>query len=431
VLITSRNPGWHELAKPVGLGVFDRSESITLLRQRAPLLTEAEAERVAEALGDLPLALAHAGAHLADTTTNVEDYLTLLAERTTELLAQGASGTYPVSLAASVQIALDRLGAQSTPALQLLTLAAYLAPEPIPLTLISTQPTQLPEPLATAATDPLAFTALIRLLRQHGLIRIESAALVLHRLLAAILRAQPHQHQNLSNLAVQLLRAAVSADDSWDNRPAWPVWRQLLPHVLVATAPHRNLTGVDEDVAWLLDRAADYLQTRGESALAQPLFERAWGLRRSILGEDHPDTLKSAGNLSYNLWALGQFEQARQLGEDILALRRRILGEDHPYTLRSAYTLIAALWELGLYERARQLGEDTLTRCRRILGEDHPHTLRSAYGLSVSLRELGQFERARQLGEDTLTRCRRILGEDHLLTLRTAHNLAAVSGEPG
>jgi hypothetical protein len=229
VVITSRNPGWHELATPVGVNVFDRSESITLLRRRAPQLTEGEAERIAEALGDLPLALTQAAAHLTDTATPVQDYLTLLTERTIELLAQeGGSATYPVSLAASVQIALDRLAAQSPATLQLLTLAAHLAPEPIPLTLFTTHPTQLPDPLATAAGDPLTFIALTRLLHQRGLARVETATLALHRLLAAILRTQPHQEPDLPTLAVQLLRAAVPADP-WDNPLAWPAWRQLLP----------------------------------------------------------------------------------------------------------------------------------------------------------------------------------------------------------
>ena len=212
VLITSRNPGWQELATPVEVDVFDRGESITLLRRRAPQLTDGEAGQVAEALGDLPLALVQAAAYLADTSIGVEGYLTLLAERTTELLAQGSSTTYPVSLAASVQIALDRLAAQSPAALQLLSLAAYLAPGPIPLTLVTAHPAHLPDPLATTATDPLAFAELTRLLRQHGLARVEPATLALHRLLAAILRTQPHQQQDLPTLVVRLLRAAVPAD---------------------------------------------------------------------------------------------------------------------------------------------------------------------------------------------------------------------------
>jgi tetratricopeptide (TPR) repeat protein len=431
VVITSRNPGWEELATPIGVDVFNRRESIALLRRRVPQLTEGDARRIAQALGDLPLALAQAGAHLADTATSVDDYLALLAKRTTELLTQGTSAAYPVSLAASVQIALDRLGAQSPAALQLLSLVAYLAPEPIPLTLVTTCTDQLPEPLGTTAGDPLAFTALIRLLRQYGLVRVEATTLTMHRLLAAILRAQPYPYQDLSTRAIWLLRAAVPADDQWHSPSAWLVWRQLLPHILVATDPHRDLTGVEKDVAWLLHHAAEYLQIRGEAAPARLLFERARDLRRSMLGDDHPDTLESAGRFALNLWELGQFRQARQLGEDTLTRCRLVLGDDHPLTLSSAHILTSALRELGQYEQARQLGEDTLTRRRRILGDDHPSTLRSAFALGVALWGLGQYEQARQLGEDTLTRYRRVLGDDHPHTLISAYCLALYLWELG
>ena len=430
VVITSRNPGWHELAIPVGVDVFNRGESITLLRRRAPQLSDDEAGRIAQALGDLPLALAQAAAHLADTATGVPDYLALLADRTTELLAQGSSATYPVSLAASVQIALDRLAAQSPAALVLLTLAAYLAPEPIPVTLFSTHPAQLPDALAPATKDPLTFTVLTRLLRHYGLVRVEAATLTLHRLLAAILRNQPH-HQELPTVAVRLLRAAAPDDDPLDNPPAWPAWRQLLPHVLVATDPHRNLTGVEGEVAWLVERAAEYLQARGEFPPAQLLFERARDLHRSLRGDDHPDTLRSAYSLAAALRELGQYEPARRLGEDTLRRCRHVLGDDHPHTLRSAHTLAAYLWDVGQYERARQLGEDTLTRCRRTLGDDHPHTLRAEFTVAVYLRELGQYERARQLGEDTHTRMRRVLGDDHPHTLESAYTLAVYLWELG
>ncbi|MDQ3763951.1 MAG: tetratricopeptide repeat protein [Actinomycetota bacterium] len=176
----------------------------------------------------------------------------------------------------------------------------------------------------------------------------------------AIPRTQPHQQPDLPPLAVRLLRAAVP-DDPWDNPPTWPAWRQFLPHVLVATDPHRTLIGVEQDVAWLLHRAATYMQNRGELESARPLFERALDLRRCLLGDDHPDTLESAGSISFNLWVQGQYEPARRLSEDTLTRCRRVLGEDHPLTLRTAYLLASALRESGHYEPARQLGEDTLT----------------------------------------------------------------------
>jgi tetratricopeptide (TPR) repeat protein len=431
VLITSRNPGWHELASPVSVDVFDRDESIALLDRRAPQLTNSEAGRIAEALGGLPLALAQAGTYLAETATGVSGYLSLLAERTTELLAQGVSSNYPASLAASVHIALDRLAAQSPAALQLLSLAAYLGPEPIPLTLITAQPAQLPDPLASAAADPLLFTALTRLLRQHGLARVEPDSLTLHRLLAAILRAQPYQHPHLVTLVVRLLHATVPAEDPREDTRTWSAWRQLLPHVLIATDAARTLTGVEQNVAWLLNRAAEYLQTRGEHTLARRLFERARDLRRVMLGDDHPDTLASASSLALSWWELGCYECAHALGEETLTRRRLVLGEDHPDTLESARGLVLTWWAMGQYEPARELGEDTVTRTRRVLGNDHPNALLSAFSLALVQWELGQYERACRLGEDTLARMRRVLGEDHPHTVRTAGHLAVTVWELG
>ncbi|MGH3708731.1 MAG: FxSxx-COOH system tetratricopeptide repeat protein, partial [Pseudonocardiaceae bacterium] len=422
VLITSRNPAWHDLATPLGVDVFDRSESLTLLR-RVPRLTTADATRIADALGDLPLALSQAAAYLTETGIPTDDYLSLLDKRTAELLAHGTPATYPVSLAASYQIAFDQLAAQAPAALDLLTLAARLAPEPIPLTLFTTHPDQLPDPLASMARDPLAFTELTRLLRRAGLARVEPDSLQLHRLLQAILRSQPSEH-DMAAVAIRLLRATVPTNSPWDNPPTWPLWRELLPHVLAATNAHHTPDPTGDDVGWLLHHAGTFVLTRGKPAAARLLFERALGLRRTVLGEDHPDTLESASNLAVNLSELGQYEQARHLDEDLLTRRRRVLGEDHPDTLSSAGNLALSLYELGQYEQARLLDEDTLTRCCRVLGDDHPSTLSLAGNLACDLHALGQYEQARQLQHDTLTRRRQVYGEDHPRTLISACNLA-------
>lgn len=396
MLITSRNPAWHDLATPLGVDVFDRSESLTLLR-RVPRLTANDATRIAAALGDLPLALSQAAAYLAETGIPTDDYLSLLDERTAELLAHGTPATYPISLAAGYQIAFDRLGEQAPAALDLLTLAAHLAPEPIPLTLFTTHPDRLPDPLAIMARDPLAFTELTRLLRRGGLARVEPDSLQLHRLLQAILRSQPSEH-DMATVAIRLLRAAVPADP-WDNPPTWSLWRELLPHVLAATDARHTLDPTGDDVGWLLDHAGGYVLTRGEPASARPLHERALRLRRTVLGEDHPDTLESAINLATNLHMLGQHEQARQLIDDTFTRYRRVLGEDHPHTLNSASSLACYLRALGHYEQARQLQQDTLTRRRRVLGDDHPRTLASASNLVADLRALGRDDEANQLEE--------------------------------
>jgi hypothetical protein len=92
VLITSRNPAWRGTAATVGLREFTRAESITLLRRLAPELAEVEADRVADAVGDLPLAVEQAGSLLADTGMAVNKYLRLLAERAHDVLDHDPGG---------------------------------------------------------------------------------------------------------------------------------------------------------------------------------------------------------------------------------------------------------------------------------------------------------------------------------------------------
>ncbi|MGH3935021.1 MAG: hypothetical protein ACRDS1_08605 [Pseudonocardiaceae bacterium] len=275
MLITSRNPDWHELATPVPVDVFDRHESISLLRQRVTGLSEADAERVAAALEDLPLAVNQAAAFLTETGFAVQQYLDLRTSRATEVLAQGAPVTYSASLAASWQLAFDRLAVDEPAALDLLTLAAHLAPEPIPFTLFTAHTDRLPEPLATAAGDPLAFAGLARLLRHRALARISADSLQLHRLAQAILRTRPGSetdNDKMGRTAIGLLRGAVPADP-WKNPASWPTWQQLLPHVLAVNDTGHDLDPAGVDGAWLLDRAAIYLRTRGEPGPARPLFE--------------------------------------------------------------------------------------------------------------------------------------------------------------
>ncbi|MBV8539212.1 MAG: tetratricopeptide repeat protein [Pseudonocardiales bacterium] len=51
----------------------------------------------------------------------------------------------------------------------------------------------------------------------------------------------------------------------------------------------------------------------GELAPVRSLFERARDLRRSMLGDDHPHTLRSARNLAAALASPDGHDQARRL----------------------------------------------------------------------------------------------------------------------
>ncbi|MFC0567396.1 tetratricopeptide repeat protein, partial [Plantactinospora siamensis] len=61
-----------------------------------------------------------------------------------------------------------------------------------------------------------------------------------------------------------------------------------------------------------------------------------------VLGEEHPNTLRSRNNLAYAYRAAGRLGEAIPLYEATLVARERVLGEEHPDTLASRNNLAAA-----------------------------------------------------------------------------------------
>jgi hypothetical protein len=461
VLVTSRAHGWDELAVPVEIDVMGRGESVALLRRRVPGLDEAGADLVASAVGDLPLALAQAAAYMAPSGIGASDYVRLVEVRAAEILDTGRPQSYPRSLAAVTQLAVDRLEAVDPAAAQAVRVCAFLAPEPVPAAWFTNAASQLPAPLGAVAADPLAWGQALARISGQALARIDSRGLLEHRLTQAIIRTRltPGEVAAVQAQAVTLL--TTSSPGSYELPQTWPDWARLLPHLLAldpdaSTPALRDLADAAvwylvrsglarnaHDLAWRMYRnslaqdapdspgalmtvitLATVLQQMGQVAEARALNEEALARHRRVLGRNHPDTLCSANNLANDLQRLGEYEAARELHEDTLTRRRRILGEDHPETLDSASNLAGDLYLQGDYEAARELNEDTLTRRRRVLGEDHPDTLSSAAGLANDLYSQGDYQAARELDEDTLARRRRVLGEDHPHTLLSANNLA-------
>jgi hypothetical protein len=420
VLITSRRRGWDEVAAPVEVDVLARAESVAILQNRVTALAGADAGRLAAELGDLPLAIAQAAGFMAGTGMTPDEFLLLLATRAGQLLAQGAPGSYPGSLAAATDLIAGRLAAQDPAAAELASLCAFLAPEPIPESLFTAAVSVLPAGLAARAADPLAWRQTLAQLTRQSLARIDHRGLQMHRLTQAILRDRltPAQAAATRKYAEALLAASDPGDPP--NPVTWSRWARLTPHVLAA-----DLAGTDNPGLRELARyTCWYLIERGDTRTAHDLvagLRRQW---RDRLGEDHEHTLTAAHYLAWTLLEMGRYAESRDLNRDTLARRWRVLGEDHPDTLYSAHNLAIGLRKLGDAEAARDLNQDTLARHRRVLGQDHPDTLRSATILAHDLRELGEVQAARDLDQDTLDRRRRVLGHDHPDTLRSASHLA-------
>src|SRR4051794_33318667 len=403
VLITSRSPGWGALGGRLEVDVLTRPETIALLRARIPMMTE-------------ELAAAQAAGYLEQTDLPAADYLRRFRTHRATLLARGDVVGYHGRVDTAWALSLQRLRGEDPAAVQLLQLAAFLAPEPIPLALFSQHPELMEEPLRGTAADPDALADTVGALVDYSLIRRSADGFQAHRLVQAVIRQQlpSDRQQATAERGVALLAAASPRDP--EDPVSWGAYARLASHVL-ATAPQGDHDPAGRhlvlDTARFLHAKGD---SRGSRAVGAPLLDR-W---RSILGPDHPDTLTAASTLILALAQLGEAEPARALSEDTLQRSRRVLGLDHPTTLWAAAALIQILNQLGAAKPARALSEAPLQRCRRAFGPDHATTLGVAAALTLALVQLGAAKPARALGEDTVQRCHRVLGLDHPTTLWVA-----------
>jgi hypothetical protein len=235
VIVTSRSPGWGALGGRVEVDVLDRAETVALLGARIPNLTEALSDRLASELGDLPLAAAQAAAYLEQTDLPAATYLRMFRTRRADLLARGDVVGYHGRVDTTWALSLDRLRAQDPPAVQLLELAAFLAPEPIPLDLFSNHPELLEEPLQRVAADPDSLADSVGSVVALSLARRHPMALQLHRLVQAVIRHQlpPILHQDSVNRVVTLLAAAHPGDPT--DSAHWDAYTRLAPHVLATS----------------------------------------------------------------------------------------------------------------------------------------------------------------------------------------------------
>ncbi|WP_026207945.1 FxSxx-COOH system tetratricopeptide repeat protein, partial [Catelliglobosispora koreensis] len=348
VVITSRSPAWTGVAQPLSIDVFERAESIAFLGTEQPGLSDPDANRLAHALGDLPLALAQAAGVMAQTGMPPDEYLRALDTTADRVLAEGQPAGYPLPLAASVRLAIDHLDRIDPAAGQLTRICAHLAPEPIALWLFPRGADALPEPLKTAAKDDLTLRRCIGHATQLGLLQSGPDSATMHRLTQAIL-ATLDTDDTYFRLAHETLVAARPRDFNVPEN--WPQWSHILPHVVNAATVHNQ----DGQLLALADSAVWYLIRRRDSRGALPLAEHLFETRASEGSRDSDVVLEAAHTLAAALSDLGEYERARQLDEDTLARRRRVLGDDHPDTLMSAHNLAVDLSNLGEHERARQL----------------------------------------------------------------------------
>ncbi|HET8659607.1 MAG TPA: FxSxx-COOH system tetratricopeptide repeat protein [Micromonosporaceae bacterium] len=420
ILVTSRNPEWAEVARSLEVDVFTRTESKTFLTKRTPELTEEEADRLAEALGDLPLAVEQAAAWRVATGMSVDEYLRLLEEKRIELLELGTSPNYELSVAAAWNVSLDELEQVNAGALQLLQICSFFAPEPISRDLFAGSSVPITDPLDETLDDPIRLARAIRDIQRYALAKFDhrNGTLQIHRLVQAVLVGRmDEERQEVTRRGAHILLA--NGDPKNPAFPGyWARYRALRPHVTVSKA----VMSPDKRVHRLVFNMLKFLYYWGDHEGCAEFAREVHEQRQADLGNDHEHTLDVAKWRAWILWVLGSFKEAAQINKDSLNLYRARFGESDEGTLDAMTRVAADLRTAGDFAGALALDRETVERCRRELGEDDPATLRAAHHLGVSLRQVGAFAEAWEMDSDTYRRRSAVLGENSSDALATLND---------
>ena len=423
VLVTSRNHRWQGIVDTVEVNVFTRAESLEFLHRRVPSSIDDDSDRLAEELGDLPLALEQAGALQAETGMSVVEYLSLLDNEARTLLAENPPADYPWPVAAAWSVSVARVREQMPFALELLRRCAFFGPEPIPRELLQRGRYVLDSPLREALGDPIMMSRGMRELGRYALARIDNyrKTIQVHRLIQKLLRDELTENEAATiRHEVHLLLAAANPEDP-DSLEAWPTYRELLAHL----GPSAVAECRRPEVRRLVLDVAVYLYNIGDFTTCIAEIDRAlhqWG---ADLSQNDRDVLIMLGQKAFVLWELGRHGEAAEIRHRVLEQAREVLGPDDEYTLHNENGYGADLRTKGEFAAALRLDEELLERHLRVLGPDHPNTFMVANNLAIDCCLTGDYRRARAIDEqnyqDRLDLYRR---DDHPLVLTSLGAIA-------
>ena len=245
----------------------------------------------------------------------------------------------------------------------------------------------------------------------------------------ALERDRANREARTLGQTVNFLTGLFKVSDPSQARGSPPSAREILDRGAKRLAT--ELAGEPETQASLMTTIAIVYENLGLYEPATPLLEQSLSLRRTVLGNDHPDTLSSISNLGNLLGLQGKLKEAEPFVQDALKGRRRVLGNDHLDTLASMSNMGNLLSEEGKLEAAEPYFRDALQGYRRVFGDDHPDTISSINNLAIQLAYEGKVREAEPLYREALERRRRVLGNDHPDTLASMSNLAVLLANAG
>jgi CHAT domain-containing protein/tetratricopeptide (TPR) repeat protein len=204
-------------------------------------------------------------------------------------------------------------------------------------------------------------------------------------------------------------------------------FKKALPLAEKAFKIRKSLLGEkDPDTLTSLNNLAAIYQAVGHLNEALPLYEQGYRLSKEVLGTKHPQTLGILNNLAFIYQTVGRINEALPLSEQGYSLSKEVLGTKHPNTLISMIVLAAIYESVGRFNEALLLSEQGYSLSKKVLGTKHPNTLISMIVLAGIYKAISRLNEALPLYEQGYSLSKEVLGAKHPVTQISMNNLAAI-----
>jgi tetratricopeptide (TPR) repeat protein len=411
-LITSRWPDWHGHAEELPVDVFPPEIAVDYLLAHTRHPDRDAAARLAEALGRLPLALAHARATCWRYNWSFDAYRAKLPELIRKELAKPDDKAI---VYATFDLAIAKVAETHPAAEQLMGLAAFLAPDRIPLDLFTAD--VMSEEDRDDALAALADVSLI----EHETLTDGARAFTVHRLVQEVMRSRLNDDRQLfRQIALNMVLSALNVVNVKEH-VNWPHVALFLPHAvtLLNSLDAQNVVGAGE----LCSLLALYLGARGDFMTATPYAEWALAIAEAALGPDHSNTSTSLNNLAWLYHSQGRYQDAEPLYTRAIGIAESALGPNHPDTGARLSNLATLYQAQARYKDAEPLYARALAIAETALGH-HPDTGIRLNNLAVLYQTKGHYAEAELLYARAVAIAETTLGPDHPDTGARLSNLA-------
>jgi tetratricopeptide (TPR) repeat protein len=435
VLITSRTPSWRAVAGDGVLRVrlMKPEEAVEFLIKRTGSADAQTALALAEELGFLPLALEQAGAYIEETSISRAEYLNLF-QTEWERLLRVEPDLQQRTVATTWEISFEKVKQESPAAEDLLSLCAFLAPDEIPLKVLTRKERQsqhLTACLAKAIKKPGALIDVISALRRYSLVKVatENYLLSVHRLVQAVRRTRlsEQDRERWAKRAVVLLNEAFRFDP---DEEAWPACSRLLPHALAATKYAYELHVAYEETGQLLTALGKYFVGRSEFASVKAAFEQALAIDEKFHGRDHHTVAEDATRLGFLLKNHGDLLAAKPYFEKALKIYSKSRASSRSKFAESLNNLGILLKDLGDFDGAQKKFDQGLKINEEEHGAESSQVAVNLNNLGSLLKDKDDLDAAQSHFERALEINRKAHADD-LSVATNLNNLGIIAKDKG